>query len=132
ESILSEIKISVNFILKFIGACRLMARLLHFRAARTISRNDFWMLVPQDLSHGTSFGFSCRKTCLIEPILDFRAARLVCWYLFWYLFCIIVSPDLAHSTSFGFSCRKICLLSPLLYFRAARLGSWNLFWIFVP
>src|SRR5699024_7672324 len=93
-----------------------MARLLHFRAARTISRNDFWMLVPQDLSHGTSFGFSCRKTCLMEPLLDSRAARPVSWNLFW----ILVPQDLSHGTSFGFSCRKTCLLEPLLDSRATR------------
>src|SRR5699024_11258403 len=70
--------------------------------------------MPQDLSHGTNFGFSCRKTDLTERLLGFRAARL------------------SYGTSFGVSCHKICLTEPILDFRAARLVSWHPVWIFVP
>src|SRR5699024_12026221 len=83
-----------------------MARLLHFHATRTVSWNQFWILVPQELSHGTSFGFSCRKTCLLEPLLDFRAASLVSWNPFW----ILVPQDSFHGQAFGFSCRKSSVL----------------------
>src|SRR5699024_4561224 len=79
-----------------------MERLLGFRATRTVSRNLFWILVPQERSHGTNFGFSCHKNCLTEPLLGFRATRTVSWIGFW----MLVPKDLSHGTTFGFSCRK--------------------------
>src|SRR5699024_12721905 len=87
-----------------------MELILDFRATRSVSWNLFWIFVPQDLSLGTSFGFSCHKNYLMARLLDARAARTILWHGFW----ILVPQDLSHGTSFRFSWRKTGLLEHIL------------------
>src|SRR5699024_12682644 len=91
----------------------LHAALLHDSPPISVSRIQFWMFVPQVLSLGTSFEFSCHKTCLMEPILDFRAGRPISRNDFW----VFVPQDY--------------LMERLLGSRATRTVSPNQFWIFV-